>query len=174
MFKNTNWTFTQSFMQVSTGLHKLRKHHLHVFKNTCSKHSRVACNGFRVASGNLFLDKKRKEKITPIFNTGVNVSPLAIYWSRYSVMQCMVLCLLWFLDNSNASYACAENYMLITFISTLEWIQGASFNQFMDTQNPHIHVLINTYSKQLQNLMWEFRSVSSPSNPNFIAIVKYN
>lgn len=25
------------------------------------------------------MEKKRKEKITPIFNTGVNVSPLAIY-----------------------------------------------------------------------------------------------
>jgi len=37
----------------------------------------------------------RKEKITPVKITGVNVSPLAMHWSRYSVMQCMVLCLLW-------------------------------------------------------------------------------
>jgi hypothetical protein len=31
--------------------------------------------------------KKRKEKITPVIYTGMNASPLALYWSRCPVMQ---------------------------------------------------------------------------------------
>ena len=46
-------------------------------------------------------EKKRKEQRMYI-NTGVNTSPLTMHWSRYSVMQCVVLCLLWEVGSNGA------------------------------------------------------------------------
>ena len=39
--------------------------------------------------------KKKDKKIFPYLSTSMNVSMLALWWSRYSVMQHRVLCLVW-------------------------------------------------------------------------------